>query len=122
MILIKFTIHIFYKTDEALENFVGRLLLFNMYGNLQKLRANKNNRLYETDHVIIHCTRGISPSARGYKAHLIAVQEELTWQEQWPEIRDCVLKPMIMSPFDIQIFDGITYEDAKNQEEARVKI
>lgn len=45
---------------------------------------------------------------RGYKAHIIGVQEDLTWKENWPELRDCILRPMLMSPIDIQIFDGVS--------------
>lgn len=59
-----------------------------------------------SEHVRIRCVRGLSHYARGYRAHIVAVQEDLTWREDWNEIRDCVLRPTLFSPIDIQIFDG----------------
>lgn len=99
----------FYKTEEALKQYLSRFYIPEEYNN--PILKTKNGLIFETDHIIFRCMKGLGVNARGHKAHLISVQEDLTWQDKWPEIRDCILNPMRMSPIDIQIFDGITPEE-----------
>lgn len=104
----------FYKTEEALKRYLSRFYI--QEENNNPIRKTKNELIFETDHIIFHCMKGLGVNARGRKAHLISVQEDLTWQDKWPEIRDCILNPVRMSPIDIQVFDGITSEDAEYME------
>ena len=57
---------------------------------------------------------GASENARGYKAHIIAVQEDLTWRNDWNEIEDCVLKHILVSPIHVQVFDGVYSDTSTN--------
>lgn len=99
----------FYKAEEALERYLSCFYI----SKPEKIRKTKNGLDFETEHMSFHCTKFLNENVRGYKEHLIAVQEDLTWQKEWPQIRDNILAPMLMSPIDIQIFDGITPEEAE---------
>lgn len=104
-----FRILIYYKDEDALLNYLHK------YGCLADERflkkCSRNERLYEADGVMLRCIKGIAESSRGCKAHVVAVQEELTWGVNWDEILDCIIKPQIISPIPVQIFDGICPED-----------
>ena len=69
-------------------------------------------RVYEAEHIIIHCIRRnhLGSDLRGRRSHIVAVQEELTWIEDWHDIKTTFIAPLINSPIDIQIFDG-THEN-----------
>lgn len=105
MIHIAFKILVFYKTDDALEQYINR---FRFVSQENLITSSKNERLYLVDGVQVLCVRGLGENAQGRKADFVAVQEELTWGTAWEEIRDSILYPMLCSPIPIQIFDGIS--------------
>lgn len=103
---IRFKILVFFKDEEALDQYIK------MYYGIaveQFLKVqSKNERLYDNGHTELRCiNRSVSENARGYKAHIIAVQEDLTWGENWHDIRKHVLQPCLMSPIPVQVFDGV---------------
>ena len=103
---IKFKILVFFKDEEALDQYIK--LYYGVAAEQFLKRQSKNERLYDNGCTELLCVnRGVSDNARGRKAHIIAVQEELTWQENWHDIRKCVLEPCLMSPIPVQIFDGV---------------
>ena len=104
-----FRILIYYKDEVALNNYLDKYGCLTSKQFLKKRSCNE--RLYESDGVILRCIKGISEGSRGCKAHLVAVQEELTWGVNWDEILGCIIKPQIISPIPVQIFDGICPED-----------
>lgn len=106
MIHIAFKILVFYKTDDALEQYINR---FRAMSQSCMQRKAMNEQFYDCGEVHIQCVRGVSERCKGYKADFIAVQEELTWRNDWEDIRDCILYPALAgSPIPIQIFDGIS--------------
>lgn len=110
---------IYYYSDGALDEYLSRF----GYGRLERdcirIRKTKTTRSYIGEHFVIDCIKGLPFNARGYRAHMIAVQEDLTWRKEWPEFRNCVAMPQLRSPIPIQIFDGESYEEAAMHEEAR---
>lgn len=100
---IKFQILIYYYDDTSLQQY---LKWFRYIDETAKVTKCRNEWLYESEHFIIRCIRGVNESSRGLRAHFVAVQEELTWRENWNEIKNCILSPMLLSPIDIQIFDS----------------
>lgn len=105
MIHIAFKILVFYKTDDALEQYINRFRSVSQEG---LVTSSKNERLYLFDGVQVTCIRGLNENMRGRWADFVAVQEDLTWGDAWEEIRDSILYPMLCSPIPIQIFDGIS--------------
>lgn len=92
---LMFKILIFYKSISAVKNYLE------MFRNmpLMVFEETRNGFTFNGEKVNI---KGV----RGYRAHIIAVQEELTWAEDWNEVRDRIVYPMLQTPIDIQIFDG----------------
>lgn len=117
-----FQILIFYRDDEALDNYLRHFRFLNFHNggdwHVEK-RILHYGREYRGSFFNVVCCRGLSDHARGRKAHFVAVQEELTWKEDWPELRDCVVRPMVASPIPIHVFDSISYYEAAIHEEAR---
>ena len=95
---------LFYKDEDALADYLRKF--YNV--RLGTIIKQKSRWTFYDDGFSIHCIKGLSENMRGYKAHIIGVQEDLTWKENWPELRDCILRPMLMSPENIQIFDGVS--------------
>lgn len=106
---MKCKVILFYKDVSAVFNYLSRFCGWNPNETIKTA----NEWRYESDGFSILCRKGLNESARGYKAHIIGVQEELTWGDKWPELRDCVLRPALISPIDIQIFDGVSKEEAE---------
>lgn len=105
---MKCKIVLFYQDEDAMLKYV-----LQFYGMRYVLHYKTHSEwLFEDEHFSIFCIRGLSVS-ESRKAHIVGVQEELTWKENWPELRDYILRPMLMSPIDIQVFDGISPEDAQ---------
>lgn len=100
-----FRILIFYKTDDALDEYLHR---FRFAHPDCLTRKSKNDRLYLCDGVQIVCVKGLGVNFKGMRADFIAVQEELSWRDTWEQIRDCILDQMVCSPIPIHIFDGIS--------------
>ena len=105
MIHIAFKILVFYRTDDALEQYINR---FRFVSQESLVTSSKNERLYLFDGVQVTCIRGLNENMRGRRADFVAVQEDLTRGDAWEEIRDFILYPMLCNPFPIQIFDGIS--------------
>lgn len=101
---LMFKILIFYKSISAVKNYLE------MFRNmpLMVFEETRNSFTFNGEKVNIKGVRcaKISDQYRGYRAHIIAVQEELTWAEDWNEVRDRIVYPMLQTPIDIQIFDG----------------
>lgn len=107
-----FRILIFYKSDEAAERYLNS---FRYMPRVEYCTRSHDSTVWRGDGVeIVALKRSVSERARGMVAHIIAVQEELTWCEDWEKIRDCILRPMLATPIDIQIFDG----DIRDEQEA----
>lgn len=107
-----FRILIFYKTDEALEEYLKRFKLGACDLEAYLMKKTKNDRLYTTGHVEIICKKGLTEQSRGYRAHFIAIQEELTWGKNWDAIlKNQVLHSSMLSPIPLHIFDGIPQEE-----------
>ena len=100
----------FYSDAEALKEYLQKF--YELRSELYPAVVKKTQRevSIETECFYIRCIKchNFSDSFRGFKAHLIAIQEELTWDENWHQIKNCIIEPMRMSPIDIQIFDGIS--------------
>jgi len=99
-----FKILIFYKSISAVKNYLE------MFRNMPLMifEETRNGFTFSGEKI---CVKGIrcgkiSDQHRGHRAHIIAVQEELTWAEDWNEVRDYIVYPMLQTPIDIQIFDG----------------
>lgn len=105
MIHIAFNILVFYKTDDALEQYINR---FRFVSQESLVTSSKNERLYLFDGVQVTCIRGLNENMRGRWADFVAVQEDLTWGDSWEQIRDSIIYPVVCSPIPIQIFDGIS--------------
>lgn len=104
-----FQILVYYRDEDTMQQYIRPFLYTDR---IVRIRRDGNITVYEGLHTLITCVRGLREiSARGRKAHIIAVQEELTWSESWPETRDCIIRPAIISPIDVQVFDGITREE-----------
>lgn len=114
-----FRILIFYKDDAALDNYLNLFRFLNSGSGHMEKRIMYNRREYIGSFFHVVCCRGLSENARGYKAHFIAIQEDLTWKENWPGIRDYILRPMIASPIPIHVFSSMSYDEAAAHEEAR---
>lgn len=112
---MNFEILLFYKDESAVTKYLSAFRFLD----LKPIRCSYNEMVFGNQNMRIRCIRGLSQNIRGYKAHIIGIQEELTWRENWPEIRDCVLRPTLMSPIDIQIFDGVSKEEAEWVEDRR---
>lgn len=99
-----FKILIFYKSISAVKNYLK------MFRNMPLMifEETRNGFTFNGEKVSIKGVRcaKISDQHRGHRAHIIAVQEELTWAEDWNKVRDCIIYPMLQTPIDIQIFDG----------------
>lgn len=106
---MKCKIILFYKDEDALLNYLLRFRCIEP----EAINKRHNEWRYDNDGFSICCIRGLSENARGHKADIVCIQEELTWKENWPDLRDCILRPMLLSPIDIQVFDGISPEDAQ---------
>lgn len=101
---MKFKLVVFYDDDASLERYLAQYRL--VLSETPSIQKRYNGCEIEDTHILIRCVRGLMDSARGHKAHVVAVQEELTWGDKWPEMRDTFLRPILLSPIDIQIFDG----------------
>ena len=113
------TILIFYNNEDALERYLDQLHMTKPQSPVWK-RANV--REYRDYNTLITCYRGLPMDfARAYKAHIVAVEEELTWGDDWEWIRDAILNPIRMTPLPIQIFDSETYDVDAEREELRCK-
>lgn len=112
-IFIIFKILVFYKTEEALDQYLSHFRILNY---IPQKYSRINERMYENEYYQIQCIRGIPERARGCRADIIAVQEDLTWTDHWDDICHGILGRMLTSPIDIQIFDGIDKEDIINRE------
>lgn len=106
-----FRILIFYKTDEALDEYLKRFKLGVCDLEAYLMKKTKDDRLYTTGHMEILCKRGFSDRCRGYRCHFAAIQEDLTWCDNWDELRDTIIQPTLLSPIPVHIFDGISKED-----------
>ena len=119
MFQIKFKILVFYSDAEALKEYLQKF--YELRSELYPAVVKKMQRevSIETECFYIRCIKchNFSDSFRGFKAHLIAIQEELTWYENWHQIKNCIIEPMRMSPIDIQIFDGISPYDTDQYEQ-----
>lgn len=111
---------IYYYNDGALDEYLRRFGYGSLERNCTRIQKTKTTRRYIGEHFVIDCIKWLPFNARGYRAHMIAVQEDLTWRKEWPEFRDCVVKPQLISPIPILIFDGESYEEAVMREEARL--
>ena len=98
VIHIGFKVLVFYKTDDALEQYIKR---FRFVSPESLLYSRNNERLYLGDGVQVLCIRGLGENTHGRRADFVAVQEELTWGDAWIEIRDDILYPCyaVQSPF-----------------------
>lgn len=56
--------------------------------------------------------------ALGRRAHVVAVEEELTWLENWDDIEDR-LQTICAAPICIQVFDSIDMQDVINRERGK---
>lgn len=110
-----FRILVFYRDEEALRRYFSKFS-FVSDQNIEN-NISDDHRKYHGSFFEITCVKGLRESFQGLRADLIAVQEELTWQDHWPELRDSILKPMVCTPIPIQIFDGISYEEAVKREQ-----
>lgn len=106
-----FRILIFYKTDEALDRYLSRFRIGACDLDAYLMKKTKNDRLYTTGHMEILCKRGLNESHRGYRAHFVAVQEELTWVDNWDLLEQHVIRPTMLTPIPTHIFDGISQEE-----------
>ena len=84
-----FKILILYKSISAVKNYLE------MFRNmpLMVFEETRNGFTFSGEKINIkgvRCTK-ISDQYRGYRAHIIAVQEELTWAENWNEVRDRIV-------------------------------
>lgn len=115
-----FRILVFYQDEKALNEYLDK---FNLIHDPDiKIWISYNLRQYKGEHSIIICQRGLKDDLTGCgKVDFIAVQEDLTWNEGWPKLRDHVLEPVKDSPIPIHIFDGIPYEEAVESEEEKNK-
>lgn len=103
---------IIYKSVDALNRYM-RQFRFDGTEKINGMQtANEMICIVGNDAMEIRCIPYMNAGLRGRKAHLIAIQEELTWRDDWEEIRDNILRPILLSPIDIQIFDG-DYADAQ---------
>lgn len=106
-----FRILIFYKTDEALDRYLSLFRIGACDLDAYLMKKTRNDRLYTTGHIEILCKRGLNESYRGYRAHFVAVQEELTWTDNWDTLQYQVIDATTLSPIPTHIFDGISQEE-----------
>lgn len=103
---------IIYKSVDALNRYMRRF----RFNGTEKLNGMQTKDelicIVGNDAMEIRCIPYMNYDLRGRRAHFIAVQEELTWRDDWEQIRDNILRPILLSPIDIQIFDG-DYADAQ---------
>lgn len=105
-----FKILVYYIDEDAMHKYIESFLSAE---SVVRIERKCNITTFEGPHVeitCIHCPR-ISVSEHGRRAHITAVQEELTWSDDWPKIRDYIIRPMVLTQIDIQVFDGITREE-----------
>ena len=69
MIHIAFKILVFYKTDDALEQYINR---FRFVSQESLVTSSKNERLYLFDGVQVTCIRGLNENMRGRWADFVA--------------------------------------------------
>lgn len=105
MFAIKFKILVFFKDEDALKQYIERFPNL-VEEQFLKMRT-RNERLYDNGHIELRCIKGLSENFHGCRAHVAAVQEDLTWRDNWHEIRKCILEPMLISPIPVQVFDGV---------------
>ena len=111
---------IFYKNENALEHYIDRLNIVDPRTPAYRYTDRRGYRDYNT---IITCLRGLPREyARVYRAHIIAVEQELTWEQQWERLRDVILDPIRCTPLPIQIFDSVTYDEAEANEQQKAGI
>ena len=111
---MKCKIVLFYQDEDAMLKYV-----LQFYGMRHALHYKTHSEwLFEDEHFSIFCVRGISVG-KSRKAHIVGVQEDLTWGDNWPRLRDCVLRPMLLSPIDIQIFDGVSRAEVERVDRER---
>ena len=103
-----FKILVFYQTDEALDRYLSQFKIGACDLEAYLMKKTRNDRLYTTGHTEILCKRGINEASRGYKAHFVAVQEELTWVDNWDVLEQQVCRIGMLTPIPPHIFDGIT--------------
>ena len=103
-----FKILVFYQTDEALDRYLSQFKIGACDLEAYLMKKTRNDRLYTTGHMEILCKRGSNESYKGYRAHFVAVQEELTWADNWDVLQQQVIRPFMLTPIPIHIFDGIT--------------
>lgn len=107
-----FDILIFYHSEDALDAYLQQFTRYNKPAITQTL----NRRIYIVPGCRIECIKNPSDYTIRRRVHFIAVQEELTWDENWPVIKNEVLKPLLLTPIPIQVFDGISRENNSEQE------
>lgn len=100
---MKFRIIIYYNNKQSLKSYLDKFQV-----NCDCLaHCASNFQVISNDYIEIVCVKGLREHQfRGAKAHFIAVQEDLTWREDWEQIRDLFLSSNRMSPIPIHIFDG----------------
>lgn len=108
---MSFRILVFYKTDEALDRYLSQFKIGACDLDAYLLKKTKDDRLYAGFHIEILCKRGLNESHRGYRAHFVAVQEELTWGDNWDFLEQHVIRPTMLTPIPTHIFDGISQEE-----------
>ena len=95
----------FFKDEEALDQYI-KLYYGVAEEQFLKIRSNRE-RIYDNGHTELRCVKSVPENALGCRAHIIAVQEELTWGDSWHETNRHILKPCLMSPVPVQVFDGV---------------
>ena len=102
---IRFRILVFFKDEEALDQYI-KLYRGVAEEQFLKIRSNRE-RIYDNGYTELRCIKGLFENVRGRKAHIIAIQEDLTWRDDWHEIKRYALDSCCMSPIPVQVFDGV---------------
>ena len=103
---MKFRILILYKSEEALHKYLKR---FNSILTEPDLTIKKcsHSEVYSTSYTEIICLKRTNlMSMYGIRTHILAIQEELTWIEDYDKICKTIFMPFILSPIPTQVFDG----------------
>jgi len=83
----KYTALILYKDDKCLDEFLKEHIKLSDEDHKQK---EQGEQIYETEYCQIICVKGIDIQIRyilGKSVDYIAIQEELTWREDWKDIK-----------------------------------
>ena len=92
---------------------------FRCFGHPICATIRRDREIYEMDDAHFECFKHLNESnIRGRRAHIVAVEEEMTWDENWNKMKD-ELKYICMSPIDIQIFDSVNMQDVISRERER---